>query len=137
MALLSLREAAERAGSSKSTIFRYIKSGRLSASRGDDGAFQIDPAELARVFTPQPSQQERAGSVSLEYDGMPGWDDMKSRNAALEEKVRGLEALLAEVRSNRDTVQEQLRQVLAALPAPAPAPAGKAARPWWPFWRSA
>jgi hypothetical protein len=130
MALLSLREAAERAGSSKSTIFRYIKSGRLSASRGDDGAFQIDPAELARVFTPQPSHKERAGSVSMERDGMAVWDDLKSRNAALEEKVRGLEALLAEVRSARDLAQEQNRQILAGLAAP------PARRSFWP-WRKA
>src|SRR5215212_1684063 len=132
MALLSLREAAERAGSSKSTIFRYIKSGRLSASRGDDGAFQIDPAELARVFAPQPSHRERAGSVPLERDGMAGWDDLKARNAALEEKVRGLEALLAEVRASRDATQDHLRQVLAALPAPI----GPARRSWLPWRRS-
>src|SRR3954454_777530 len=110
MASLSLREAAERAGTSKSTVFRYIKSGRLSASRGDDGAFQIDPAELARVF---PSHAERAGRGPMERDGMAGWDDLKARNAALEEKVRGLEALLAEVRANRDSTQESLRRVLA------------------------
>src|SRR4051794_28051753 len=131
MALLSLREAAERAGTSKSTIFRYIKSGRLSASRGDDGAFQIDPAELTRVFAPRPSQGERAGSVPMTHDGMAGWDDLKSRNAALQAKVEGLEALLAEVRSSRDTAQEQLRQVLAALPAP------QQRRSWWPWRRSA
>jgi hypothetical protein len=128
MASLSLREAAEQVGSSKSTIFRYIKSGRLSASRGDDGAFQIDPSELARVFAPRPSQAERAGSVPVERDGMAGWDDLKARNAALEEKVRGLEALLAEVRASRDTAQDHLRQVLAALPPPR--------RSWWPFWRA-
>ncbi len=51
MATFSLREAAEQAGTSKSTIFRAIKGGRLSAARTDDGGFAIDPAELFRVYT--------------------------------------------------------------------------------------
>src|SRR3954470_3948649 len=99
MAALSLREAAERAGTSKSTIFRYIKSGRISAARSDDGAFQIDPAELARVFAPRLSREERAGTVPVERHGTVGGDDLKARNAALEAEVRGLQALLAEVRA--------------------------------------
>jgi hypothetical protein len=35
---------------SKSSIWRAIKAGRLSASRIDDGGFAIDPAELFRAF---------------------------------------------------------------------------------------
>ena len=46
----TLREAAAEAGCSRSTIHRAIKSGRLSARRGEDGSYAIDPAELARVF---------------------------------------------------------------------------------------
>ena len=50
MTSLSLREAAEQAGTSKSTIWRAVKSGRLSATRTDDSAFAIDPSEsLSRV----------------------------------------------------------------------------------------
>ena len=50
MASLSLREAAEQAGTSKSTIWRAIKGGRLSADRTDGGGFAIDAAELFRAF---------------------------------------------------------------------------------------
>ena len=53
MASLSLLEAAEQAGSSKGTIWRAIKSGRMSVTRLDDGGFAIDPAELFRVFQPE------------------------------------------------------------------------------------
>ena len=52
MAVFSLREAAEQAGTSKSTIWRAIRAGRLSATRTDDGGFAIDPAELFRAFPP-------------------------------------------------------------------------------------
>lgn len=53
MTTLSLREAAEQAGVSKSTIFRAITSGRMSAPRDDLGNFAIDPAELFRVYPPK------------------------------------------------------------------------------------
>ena len=43
-------QAARAVGRSKTTLGRYIKSGRLSASRTEDGAYMIDPAELSRVF---------------------------------------------------------------------------------------
>ena len=52
MTSLSLREAAEEAGTSKSTIWRAVKSGRMSATRTDDGGFAIDPGELFRAFPP-------------------------------------------------------------------------------------
>ena len=61
MASLSLREAAEQAGTSKSTIWRAIRAGRLSATRTDDGGFAIDPAELFRVFEPQRPEERSVG----------------------------------------------------------------------------
>ena len=48
--MISITEASDVTRVSKSTILRSIKSGRISASRNDAGAFMIDPAELARVY---------------------------------------------------------------------------------------
>ena len=48
--MYTLGQAARAVGRSKTTLGRYIKSGRLSASRAEDGAYRIDPAELDRVF---------------------------------------------------------------------------------------
>ena len=47
---LTLGQAARQTGKSKSTLTRAIKSGRLSATRSDDGSYLIDPAELFRVW---------------------------------------------------------------------------------------
>jgi len=47
----SLISAAIATGTSKSTIYRAIKSGKISASF-EDGVYKIDPAELHRVFEP-------------------------------------------------------------------------------------
>lgn len=47
----------------RSTIFKAIKGGRLSARKDDGGQFRIDPAELARVFAPAgPGNGLRDGS---------------------------------------------------------------------------
>ena len=49
---LSLGQAAKETGLDKSTISRAIKSGKLSATRKENGDYAIDPAELFRVFAP-------------------------------------------------------------------------------------
>jgi len=57
MTKLSLRQAADQVGASKSTILRAIQNGRLSAARTDDGRYAIDPAELFRVYGDRIAQQ--------------------------------------------------------------------------------
>lgn len=47
--MLSLSQAAAETGKSKSVISRAIESGKISAKR-DGNRFEIDPAELFRVF---------------------------------------------------------------------------------------
>ena len=48
--MLSLGQAARLVRTSKTTIKRAIKDGRLSATRRDDGGYQINPTELGRVY---------------------------------------------------------------------------------------
>lgn len=48
--MLSLKQAAEAVGKGKSTLQRAIKAGKLSAQISERGTYQIDPAELARVY---------------------------------------------------------------------------------------
>jgi hypothetical protein len=48
--LLSLGQAAKLAGLGKTTLARAIKAERLGATRRDDGGYQIDVAELERVY---------------------------------------------------------------------------------------
>ena len=47
----TLATAAEVAGKTKPTIWRAVKSGKISATRLEDGSFRIDPAELGRYLT--------------------------------------------------------------------------------------
>src|SRR4051812_8263839 len=111
--MLNLREAAEMAGTSKSSIFRAIKSGRISATRTDQGEFRVDPAEVARVYAKDSvSLRGRRASVDQGEPGERG--DVANRNAALEGEVKALSTevrLLRELadnfRAERDKWQQQ------------------------------
>jgi len=55
MLFLTLGQAAKECGKQKSTILDAIRNGRLSAGKDDKNQWQIDPAELFRVY---PAQQQ-------------------------------------------------------------------------------
>jgi hypothetical protein len=65
----SLGQAAKAAGVSRSAILRAIRAHRISASKTDTGDWQIDPAELHRVFPPTttaPEQHETALQAKID-----------------------------------------------------------------------
>src|SRR4051794_18700397 len=72
---MSARTAAELTGKDRSTILRAIETGRLSASKNDQGHYLIDPAELERVYGSlrapvQPADPADAASHDA-YDAQP------------------------------------------------------------------
>src|SRR5437763_721265 len=48
----SVAEAAKAIGKRRATVLRAIVSGKISATRDEAGAFQVEPAEIHRVFPP-------------------------------------------------------------------------------------
>ena len=58
----TLGQAAKACGVSKSTLSRWIKKGRVSAERQENGRFLIDASELNRIKELQ--QQAVAGNGS-------------------------------------------------------------------------
>src|SRR4051794_32406552 len=60
--MYTLGTAAKACGVSKSTIHRAIRSGRISARAVEGNSYEIDPAELHRVFPP--ASQEDVGNSS-------------------------------------------------------------------------
>lgn len=124
MTTLSLRDAAEQTGVSKSTIFRAIKAGRMSAAKTADGNFAIDPAELFRVYQPVGMvAEERAAPV------VPGQDATNSETAVklavMEMELQSLREMVIELRNARDGWQQQTERMTLALSGPT------VDRPWW------
>jgi hypothetical protein len=63
MALVGLSEAARITGRNRTTIFRAMKSGRLSFTTNGAGERQVDVAELERVFAATDAEQRPSGAA--------------------------------------------------------------------------
>jgi excisionase family DNA binding protein len=126
----SLGEAAKELGVSKPTVQRAIKSGRLSATRHDDGSYDIDPAELRRAF-PAVTRNSNVPQT-LKRDETPGDAHV------LQAEVDGLREQVALLKDDRDDLRRRLdaeaeerRRVTALLTDQRSAPQPAARRGWW------
>lgn len=143
-------QAAKAVGKNIATITRAIKAGKISASKDDDGAWRIDPAELHRVFPIAP--QDLRGP-KMQKDAIPTQEAVASTDnallqevAILHERVRSQEVLLSDradqisdLRSRLDKEGEERRRLAAILTDQNAAKPGAdrradvARRRWWPF----
>jgi excisionase family DNA binding protein len=133
VAHLTLREAAETVGTSKSTLFRAIRAGRISATRDDDGQFRIDPAELFRVYPPATSERSapaRAAPQAMTQDAPAADTALAVRCASLEAEVQGLKAMVEELRRSREKWEAQAERLALAPPTPITVTMSEQ-RPWW------
>lgn len=131
---LSLSAAAKKVDRSKSTLSRAIKDGRLSATRCDDGSYQIDPAELYRVFpvsVPQPAAssttqpgREPDGTMRMRLEVAES-----ERDREREERNREREQMQATIDDLRARLDRAESRIAGLLPAPS-----AARRQWW-LWR--
>lgn len=103
---LTLRQAADMCGRSRSTIHRALKSGKLSGVRSDDGAWSIDPSELARVFPWDITGHAHRDTTEqpVEHPSEQGGEEA----AVLRTKVEMLEQQLER---EKDTVEDLRRRL--------------------------
>jgi septal ring factor EnvC (AmiA/AmiB activator) len=97
----SLSEAAKATGKNKTTIQRAIKNGKISASKGDSGSYEIEPSELHRVFPPVAAQRDaqhrqsndtqQSKFTSINSD-LARVLELEKELAIAHERVNGLEA---------------------------------------------
>ena len=98
MTILTMTQAAQKAGISRSTLYRAIRTGRISVVSSPTGRRSIDMAELIRVFGPlQPDtmQKEQSGTSS-------DIAVMRERCASLQREVEWLRADLADAKDERN-----------------------------------
>lgn len=127
LAVFTLGQAAKEAGVSKTSLHRAVKSGRVSASRNDDGTFSIDPAELFRVYPRNSGTQGRDVPVeqTVTASGTDGTAEriaLAARLAVLESQAEMQAERIAELKEQRDSWQRQAEQAQRLLAAPPPPP---------------
>jgi hypothetical protein len=110
MTKLSANRAAKEAGVAKKTLLEAMSSGRLTAEKNDKGHWEIDPAELFRVYPrtsslesekPQPTPQEN--------------NQKTSQNSALEIEVKMLREQIERMDTERERERSQLSDQIEAL----------------------
>src|SRR3954464_6981427 len=112
----TLGQAAKATGLSKMTIQRALKSGRLSGHKDDTGAYQIDPAELHRVF-PAAIQCDGNAAVTVGRSETPSVEvELRVGYARLEAENAALKAMLEDMRTERDRWHAQAERLALAPP---------------------
>jgi len=113
--MLNLSEAAKVSGQSKSAIWRAVNSRLLPATRTYTGDYQIDPAELHRVFSSE-TAVERTGTLSIKRSST---ELERAEAASMQEQIERLfrvgELIRKELDNNRDAWRSQadrLRQLV-------------------------
>ena len=100
--------AAKAVGKTKSTITKAISSGKITASKNDKGAWEIDASELHRVFPPAPLE-----TVEIEHLKHPKGSGGNSKEIeALERLLKAAEAQIEDIKSDRDEWRKQAQQLL-------------------------
>jgi hypothetical protein len=133
--MYTVGQAARATGKSKSTISAAVKSGKISATRNEDGSWSIDPAELHRVFpakgtangTGEPELDDSEPSDFLFENGRlkAELEQMRERLAASDlERQRERQQLsdqIDDLRRRLDAEAEERRRLTAILTPPRPA----------------
>lgn len=140
----SLSEAAKATGKNKTTIQRAIKNGKISASKGDLGSYEIDPAELHRVFpltVAQPDAQYRQSNVAQQVEFTHSNShlnrvvELEKELAVAHERAIGLEAQKDQMADTISDLRKRLDssegRVMALLTDNKPKRSS-----WWPWPRS-
>lgn len=110
----TLSEAAAATGKNKTTIQRAIKSGKISAAKGETGSYEIDPSELHRVFQPVAQRVAKSENATTHNNaqqvGFPSDSNASQRIANLEKELAVMEerknGLEEQKRHLTDTVED-------------------------------
>jgi hypothetical protein len=142
----SLKQAAAASGKSKPTILRAIQSGKISAEKDKDGEWQIEPAELHRVFDPVPVRSGTDGAEGMDaYQGPPVETALlRAELEHLRRRVGGIETdrererreaseTIADLRQRLDQSEQERRDKDRQLTALLTDQRGRKGRRW--FWR--
>ena len=98
----TLGQAAIECGRTKPTLLGAIKKGRLAANRNERGEWQIDPAELLRVY-PKKGKSTVRRTQNLTADET---DKIK----LLEEKIKLLEQVVSGLQEDKKAARADILQ---------------------------
>jgi excisionase family DNA binding protein len=135
MTKLTTQQAAEVTGKARSTIWRAIKNGKLSAEKGEAGDYLVDASELERWRSSLAavSLRNEVRDVAMKPDAT---NSATARNngvdielATLRERTAQQERLIEELRTDREKWRAQAETATRLLTDQ------RERRVWWRWWR--
>lgn len=129
MAKVNLSEAAGLANVARSTLYSYIRSGKLSVDKDHIGKPQIDTSELIRVFgVLQDNDKDNKRDTEITPDTVTIQSEnaaLRAENEVLREMLRIREEQLREHQEQESWLRQRLDSLEARL---LPGPSTKS---WW------
>ena len=128
MSKLSPRDAVKMYQVSRATLMRALSDGKISAEKTDAGHWQIDAAELRRLYQPRPTGKpvDRTKPEQVNRRETPTEPPL---DHALELRLARAEAALDAEREKNALLQQNLDDLRRMLPPPDAVPR----RRWWPW----
>jgi excisionase family DNA binding protein len=119
MAKISVSEAAKRYNVSRPTLQKHLKNGKISGEKVDGKGWQLDTAELARVYEVRGNLSD---NLSEELSGVSSGlsESLKAENERLKADLAVAEALADERGKRLDQIMPLLTDQ-------------RKKRSWWPF----
>lgn len=129
---LTVRDAADKVGVTRQTIFKYIRQGKISATLSRDGKKQIDVSELIRVFgelqqdtgtssytndrrtlSPKPLTTPTTVALQIELERMKSMLEFKQAELVMaKERIAELKDREAQVKEReREAIEERNRLI--------------------------
>lgn len=132
---LSLRQASQQFAVSRQTLGKALENGVVSGAKDDNGNWQIDSAELIRVYKPRPPQATHRPpaftSPAMPKDGLGQAAETVPDDSAA--TIARLKAELAAEKELRVVERELLQRHLDDVRRMLPPPDAKPRRSWWPW----
>jgi hypothetical protein len=125
---ITLTEAAQWAGKDRTTIFKAIKQGGLSARKTDKGQWMIDPAELERVYPP-------SKTVNVDVDMAHQYHAIDRTTAALRQVIATLEGQVNDLKAQREDWKAERDRLLGMIESQTRVLTDQ--RRWWQRFRKA
>lgn len=112
--MLSLKEAAEAVGMGKPGLLKAIQKGRISAQKNALGEWQIDPAELHRVYKPVPVAPLPKEQIQRQ-EALPHEQEIALLRRDLEHAAEKIESLKVDLererRKDAETIDDLRRRL--------------------------
>jgi hypothetical protein len=108
----SLGQAAKATGISKTSLHRAINKGRISAAKNDNGAYEIEPSELHRVYPPV--TEGNSSAPDLVRDGTPETaietGVLRREVELLRERLADKDGVISDLRERLDQSEQERRE---------------------------